>query len=76
MLLSVGLGLALVRIVHGPTALDRIVALDALLAIAIGAIAVEAAYSKDPTALPALVGLSILGFIGSITFARFHSRSK
>ncbi len=75
-LLFVSAALALVRIVRGPTTLDRIVAVDVLLAIVICAIAAEAAYTRDATSLTILVVLSILGFIGSVSVARFSPRSR
>jgi multicomponent Na+:H+ antiporter subunit F len=40
------------------------------------AIATEAAYTRDATSLPILVGLSILGFIGSVSVGRFAPRSR
>ncbi|MEV4703188.1 monovalent cation/H+ antiporter complex subunit F [Actinoplanes sp. NPDC049316] len=75
-LLFAAVSLVLVRIVRGPTTLDRIVAVDVLLAVVVCAIAAEAAYTRDATALPVLVVLSILGFIGSVTVARFSPRSR
>lgn len=68
--------MTLIRIVRGPTTLDRIVATDVLLAITITAIAAEAAFSRDPTALPVLVVLSLLGFTGSVGVARFVTKEK
>jgi multicomponent Na+:H+ antiporter subunit F len=73
-LLTAGAVLALIRLVRGPSVLDRIVATDVLLAIVMVAIAAEAAYSRDATALPILVVLSVLGFIGSVSVARFATR--
>jgi multicomponent Na+:H+ antiporter subunit F len=73
-LLTTGAVLALVRVVRGPTVLDRIIAMDVLLAIVMAAIGAEAAFSRDATALPVLVVLSILGFIGSVSVARFATR--
>lgn len=70
-LLAAGFGLALIRIVRGPSTLDRIVANDALLAITVGAIATEAAYTRDATGLPILLGLALLGPIASIAVGRF-----
>jgi len=70
-LLAAGLGLALIRIVRGPSRLDRIVANDVLLAITVGAIATEAAYTRDATGLPILLGLALLGPIASIAVGRF-----
>lgn len=75
-LLAVAGALALVRIIRGPSTLDRIVATDVVLAIAIAAIAADAAYSRDNTGLPILVVLSILGFTGSVGVARFTARER
>jgi multicomponent Na+:H+ antiporter subunit F len=75
-LLSAAVALALTRIVRGPSILDRIVALDVLLAVVVCAIAAEAAITEDATSLPILVVLSILGFIGSVSVARFSPRSR
>nr|WP_228531814.1 monovalent cation/H+ antiporter complex subunit F [Micromonospora sp. ANENR4] len=73
MLVAAG-GLTLVRIIRGPSILDRAVATDVLLAVAVAAIATEAAYSRDATALPVLVVLALVGFVGSVSVARFASR--
>ncbi|SNT60338.1 multicomponent Na+:H+ antiporter subunit F [Asanoa hainanensis] len=70
-ILAAAAGLALIRAVRGPSILDRVVATDVLLAIIVAAIATEAAYTLDATALPVLVVLSILGFTGSVSVARF-----
>jgi len=75
-LLFAAASLVLVRIVRGPTTLDRIVAVDVLLAVVVCAVAAEAAYTRDATSLPILVVLSILGFIGSVSVARFSPRSR
>ena len=69
--LAAAAGMTLVRIVRGPSTLDRIVAMDVLLAITVCAIAAEAAWSRDATGLPILLGLSLLGAVGSVAVARF-----
>ena len=56
--------------------LDGIVATDVLLATVVAAIAAEAAYTGDATALPVLVVLSILGFTGSVSVSRFATRRR
>ncbi|SNY68935.1 monovalent cation/H+ antiporter complex subunit F [Paractinoplanes atraurantiacus] len=75
-LLALGAGLALIRVVRGPSVLDRIVATDVLLAVIVMAIAAEAAFSRDATGLPILVVLSILGFTGAVSVARFTSAAS
>jgi multicomponent Na+:H+ antiporter subunit F len=63
--------LLVVRISLGPTMLDRAVALDVLVAVVICGLALEAAVHRHTTTLPILVVLSLLGFIGSVSIARF-----
>lgn len=60
------------RLLKGPNTLDRVVAVDALVAIAMGGLAVWAAYSGNSTVLPAVVALSLIGFVGSTSVARFR----
>ncbi len=72
-----GSGLLLViRISLGPTMLDRIVALDALVAVVICGLALEAAVHQHTTTLPILVVLSLLGFVGAVSVARFSPGSE
>ena len=73
-LLAAGSALTVVRIVRGPTILDRIVGTDVLLAIIVVGLACQAAISQDATALPILAVLSVLGFTGSVSVARFATR--
>ncbi len=70
-LLGAGIGLTLIRIVRGPSTLDRIIGMDVLLAVTLGAIAAEAAYTRDSTGLPIMLGIALLGAIGSIAVGRF-----
>ncbi|MGV9860746.1 monovalent cation/H+ antiporter complex subunit F [Gordonia sp. NPDC003425] len=62
------------RILMGPSTLDRVVALDTLIALAMCGLAVWAAYSRDTTVVPAIVALSLVSFVGSIAIARFRVR--
>ena len=72
-LLLAGL-LSLARLVLGPTVPDRIVALDTLLFLVAGGIAVEAARTGESTYLNILLIVSLLGFVGTATAARFVER--
>ena len=60
-----------VRMTVGPTLLDRSVALDVLVSIGICAVALEAAVGRHTWTLPLLLVLTVLGFVGSVTLARF-----
>lgn len=70
MLLASGV-LVTVRLVRGPSSLDRAVALDALAAVVMAGIGVLTAARQIPYYLPALLVLSFLGFTGSVSIARF-----
>ncbi|XBH21412.1 monovalent cation/H+ antiporter complex subunit F [Jonesiaceae bacterium BS-20] len=72
MLIIAGI-LALIRAERGPTMLNRTIALDVFATVLIGGIILEAAYSKRLDTLPILVVLSLVGFVGSVTIARFSA---
>jgi multicomponent Na+:H+ antiporter subunit F len=74
-MLGIAALLLVVRISRGPTMLDRVVALDVLVAVVIGALALEAAAARHTTTLPVLAVLSLLGFVGSVSVARFSPGS-
>jgi multicomponent Na+:H+ antiporter subunit F len=71
LLLGGGALLALVRLARGPSLLDRVVATDVLLVIVSAGLAVYAALARDPTVVPVLVVVSLLGFVGSVSVARY-----
>jgi multicomponent Na+:H+ antiporter subunit F len=73
--LGVAALLLVIRISIGPTMLDRVVALDVLVAVIICGLALEAAVHRHTTTLPVLVVLSLLGFVGSVSVARFSPGS-
>ncbi|NYG59196.1 multicomponent Na+:H+ antiporter subunit F [Nocardioides daedukensis] len=67
--------LLLVRITIGPTMLDRTVAVDVLIAVGISSVALEAAINQHTSTLPLLLVLTLLGFVGSVSIARFTKGS-
>ncbi|MEV7788862.1 monovalent cation/H+ antiporter complex subunit F [Streptomyces sp. NPDC088106] len=68
--------LTLLRLVRGPSALDRIMALDVLVTMAIAGIAVSMVTRDDTTAVPVLVVLALLAFIGSVTAAHLLEKRE
>ena len=62
------------RVLAGPSSLDRLEGVDALLAIAICGVAIWMVYTRDTTLAPAVVALALVGFIGSVSVARFRVR--
>lgn len=73
-LLALAAVLALARLVRRGSLADRIVALDALLVVVVSGIAVDAARTRDGTYLDVLVVAALLGFVGTVTVARFIER--
>lgn len=72
--LAVAAGMCLLRLVRGPSVPDRIVALDALLLVVVAGIAVGASITGEGFFLAVLVAVSLLGFVGTVTVARFVER--
>ncbi len=68
--------LVVVRIIRGPSVLDRVVATDVLVSIVVCALGVEAALARHSTTLPILISLSLVGFVGSVAVARFVARDR
>lgn len=68
--------LCLVRIIRGPATLDRTVAADVFVSATAGAIGIEAAIGRHTTTLPILVALAFVGFLGSVSIARFAARDE
>ncbi|WP_066296673.1 monovalent cation/H+ antiporter complex subunit F [Arthrobacter luteolus] len=62
---------AIFRIVRGPSILDRVLAADVLLAILGGALVIEMVIYRNLDYLALLIAISLIGFIGSVTVARF-----
>ncbi|GCD20389.1 monovalent cation/H+ antiporter complex subunit F [Cellulomonas algicola] len=70
-LLVLGAAFAIVRAEKGPSMLDRTVALDVVVATMIVGVALYAAANRRADVVPILVVLSLVGFVGSVTIARF-----
>jgi len=70
-ILSLAAAGAIIRIARGPSLLDRVLASDVLLAILGAALCIDMAVNRHLNNLMLLVALSIIGFIGSVTVARF-----
>ncbi len=73
-LLIAAAGLTMYRVLAGPSTLDRLVATDTLVAVAMSGLGVWAIHSGDTTVVPAIVALSLVGFLGSASVARFRVR--
>lgn len=60
------------RLLAGPSTLDRLVALDTLIAVTMCAIGTWAAVSMDTTVTYSLTALALISFVGSVSVARFR----
>ncbi|SEE66920.1 monovalent cation/H+ antiporter complex subunit F [Ruania alba] len=59
------------RVERGPSMLDRVVALDVLVAVLIGSIALVSLWFGREDLVLVLTVLALVGFVGSVTLARF-----
>lgn len=62
------------RIIRGPSILDRALATDVLLAIAICALGAEMAINKHTDTLVVMLVLAMFAVVGSISIARFMAK--
>ena len=60
------------RVLAGPSTLDRLVALDTLVAVAMCGVGTWAAYSLDSTVVYGITALALISFVGSVSVARFR----
>ncbi|MFI6386518.1 monovalent cation/H+ antiporter complex subunit F [Nonomuraea sp. NPDC050547] len=74
-LLGSAAAMTVYRLARGPSMLDRAVAFDVLTAVAMCAVGTAAAFYREYSAMPILLVLSLLGFVGSVCLARFFARS-
>jgi multicomponent Na+:H+ antiporter subunit F len=74
--LTAAAGMILARLLVGPTASDRIVALDTLLLVVVAAVAVQIAWLDNARFSGILIVVSLLAFVGTVTVARFIERRE
>jgi multicomponent Na+:H+ antiporter subunit F len=70
-ILSAALLLTTWRVIVGPTLADRVLALDMLVGIAIGFIAVIAIETGFALYIDIAISLGLVGFLATVAFARF-----
>lgn len=70
-LLTVAAVCALVRAERGPSMLDRTIAVDVLTSVLVAGIATYSAWTMRTDTVPVLVALALVGFVTSVTIARF-----
>lgn len=60
------------RLLAGPNSLDRLAAVDTIIALTVCGVMVWSVYTRDTTLVPSIVALSVVGFVGSVSIARFR----
>ena len=60
----------LYRIERGPSTLDRMVGVDVMTSVVLGALALLVAYTRRADLLAVFVVVSVVGFLGSVAVAR------
>ncbi|WP_416139721.1 monovalent cation/H+ antiporter complex subunit F [Halomonas sp. HK25] len=73
-IMSLGLVLAFVRVVRGPSLPDRVVALELFSTIVVGLVGVYAISSGVSSFIDAAIVIALMGFLAAIGFARFLER--
>lgn len=71
LMLGLGAALALVRAVRGPELVDRIVALDLVLLLLAGGVAVHGARTGSELYVSVLIVVALVAFAGTVLVARF-----
>ena len=70
LLLAVAIGFCVIRLLRGPTTLDRVVAADTLAVITTASIAGLAAVFDNPVYLDVALVYGTLAFVGTVAMAR------
>lgn len=75
-LLALSLAMAAWRLFKGPTAADRILAIDLLAVITSSAIVLHAIRSGTPVYVDVIVVLGVIVFFGTVAIARILTRDS
>jgi multicomponent Na+:H+ antiporter subunit F len=76
LLLCAAVLLTVVRLLRGPSTLDRIVALDVFVILIVVAAALYIAYYRDGSNIPLLAAVALIGFVGTVAVARLTVRRE
>lgn len=74
-MITAALILTFVRLVRGPSLLDRVVALELTATLVVGIIAAYSIGTAEPVLLDVAIALALVAFIGAVAFARYTERA-
>ena len=75
-MLAVAIAITFIRLVLGPTMVNRVVALDLMAILVVGMMASEAVRSGEHALLDVAVVVGITAFIGTVAFAVLIDRDR
>ena len=70
-LILLGLAVAMIRVVKGPSLADRVVALDMMTVTIISFCGVYAVFVDEPSFLDVAIVLALVGFLATVALARY-----
>ena len=73
-LLLAGMLLAFIRLLKGPDAADRIVAMDLISVLAVAFLAAYSIYADEASFLDVAIAYALVAFLGTVALARFRQR--
>ena len=65
-----------IRFLKGPRIADRVIALDLMVIIGIGAIAVYSVLTNQPTFLDIAMVVALIGFLSTVAFAYYLEKRE
>lgn len=75
-LLTLAMLMAGIRIVRGPHAADRVVALDMLSLLGVAAAGLAALVAQNEAFVDIALGVALIGFLATVAFAAFIERGS
>ena len=72
----VSMALAFVRLVRGPRAADRIVALDLIAVLIVAFVGAYAVHAGDTSFLDVAIAYALVAFLGTVALSRYLLRSR
>lgn len=76
-ILSISVILIIIRFLKGPSIVDRVIALDLIITVGIGIIAVYSIITNSSTFLDIAMILALIAFLGTVAFSYYlEKRNK
>jgi multicomponent Na+:H+ antiporter subunit F len=74
-LVLLGIAVALVRLVRGPDAADRVVAADLIAVLVVAFLAAFAVHAEETSFLDVAIAYALVAFLGTVALARYLERT-